>query len=147
MKTSFACTPSPVSFGVCTAPQREELPGRPLSPSAAYWIEDLPSQRDVGLHHETCVERMCAWASGLVAYQFRKVHKIKVVLQRQRIRLFGRDVILKQSIELFKSRLVHPLWEISISNADEINENLTRNPTIDIRHRKPKVGKPESGWR
>ena len=109
MRTSFACTPSPVSFGVCTAPQREELPGRPLSPSAAYWIEDLPSQRDVGLHHETCVERMCACTSGLVASQFRKVHKNKMVLQRQKIRLFGRDVIFKQSIELFKSRLVHPL--------------------------------------
>ena len=66
-------------------------------------------------------------------------------LQRQKDRLLDRDVILKQSIELFKSRLVHPLLEISISNADEINENLTRNPSIYIRHRKPKVGKPESG--
>ena len=66
-------------------------------------------------------------------------------LQRQKDRLLDRDVILKQSIELFKSRLVHPLLKISISHEDEINENLTRNPTIDIRHRKPKVGKPESG--
>ena len=62
-------------------------------------------------------------------------------LQRQKDRLLGRDVILKQSIELFKSRLVHPLLKISISHEGENNENLTKNPTTDIRHRKPKVGK------
>ena len=32
-------------------------------------------------------------------------------LQRQKDRLLDRDVILKQSIELFKSRLVHPLFK------------------------------------
>ena len=66
-------------------------------------------------------------------------------LQRQKDRLLGRDVILKQSIELFESRLVHPLLKISISHEGENNKNLTKNPTTDIRHRKPKVGKPESG--
>ena len=72
---SFTC-----EFLVCVQrPHREELQGRPLSPSAECRIEDLLSQREVCLHHRTCIERKYACTSGLVAPQFRKVHKNKMV--------------------------------------------------------------------
>merc|ERR1711873_146644 len=98
-------------------PHREELQGRPLSPSAECRIEDLLYQREVCLHHRTCIERMCACTSGLVASQFRQVHKNKMVFtETEKSDFLGRDVVFKQSIELFNARLVHPPLQISILN-------------------------------
>ena len=108
----------PYEFLVCVQrPHREELQGRPLSPSAECRIEDLLSQREVCLHHRTCIERMYACTSGLVAPQFRKVHKNKMVfIETEKSDFLGRDVVFKQSIELFDARLVHPPLKISILN-------------------------------